>query len=47
MIDPATYSDKTKFLQAEAAFKKAEEELRLLNQQYEQVFEKIMKLESQ
>jgi len=45
LIDPATYSDKTKFLQAEAAFKKAEEELRLLNQQYEQVFEKIMKLE--
>jgi ATP-binding cassette subfamily F protein 3 len=47
LIDPATYSDKTKFLQAEAAFKKAEEELRLLNQQYEQVFEKIMKLEEQ
>ena len=47
LIDPATYSDKTKFLQAEASFKKAEQELALLNQQYEQVFEKIMKLESQ
>jgi ATP-binding cassette subfamily F protein 3 len=47
LIDPAIYSDKTKFLQAEAAFKKAEQELALLNQQYEQVFDKIMKLESQ
>jgi ATP-binding cassette subfamily F protein 3 len=47
LIDPATYSDKTKFLQAETAFKKADHELVLLNRQYEEVFEKIMKLENQ
>jgi len=47
LIDPATYSDKSKFLQAETAFKKAEQELAALNRQYEQVFEKIMQLESQ
>lgn len=47
LIDPATYSDKAKFLQAETAFKKAEQELATLNQQYEQVFEKIMQLENQ
>jgi ATP-binding cassette, subfamily F, member 3 len=46
LIDPATYSDKTKFLQAETAFKKASEELARLNQQYEQVFEKIVDLEA-
>jgi ATP-binding cassette subfamily F protein 3 len=47
LIDPSTYSDKAKFLQAETAFKKAEQELGLLNRQYEEVFEKIMKLENQ
>jgi len=47
LIDPATYSDKTKFLQVETAFKKTEQELVALNQQYEQVFEKIMQLENQ
>ncbi len=45
LIDPATYSDKGKFAAAEIAFKKAEQELALLNNQYEQVFEKIMQLE--
>ena len=45
LIDPSTYSDKAKFLQAETAFKKAEQELKLLNQEYERVFEKIMQLE--
>jgi ATP-binding cassette subfamily F protein 3 len=45
LIDPAVYSDKTKFLQAESAYKKAEAELQQLNTQYEIVFEKIMQLE--
>ncbi len=45
LIDPATYSDKTKFLEAEAAFKKASDELSRLNAEYEKVFEKIMELE--
>ena len=46
LTDPATYSDKQKFLQAEAAYNKASAELELLNKQYEQVFEKIMELEA-
>ena len=47
LIDPGTYSDKTKFLQVESAFKKAEADLAMLNKQYEQVFERIMQLENQ
>jgi ATP-binding cassette subfamily F protein 3 len=47
LVDPAVYSDKTKFLQAEAAFKKAGDEINNLNTEYEKVFEKIMELESQ
>lgn len=46
LVDPAVYSDKTKFLQAEAAFKKAAVELNNLNTEYEKVFEKIMDLEN-
>ena len=46
LADPATYSEKEKFLNAEAAYKKINEELLVLNKQYEQVFEKIVKLES-
>ena len=45
LSDPATYSDKTKFQQAEAAYKKAGDELAQLNTEYEKVFEKIMELE--
>ena len=45
LSDPATYSDKTKFQQAEAAYKKAGDELTQLNIEYEKVFEKIMELE--
>ena len=45
LTDPATYSDKTKFVQAESDYKKAAAELEKANQQYEQVFEKIMELE--
>jgi ATP-binding cassette, subfamily F, member 3 len=46
LIDPATYSEKTKFLETEASLKKVNEELNRLNKQYEEVFEKIMELES-
>ncbi len=45
LVDPAIYSDKTKFQQAEAAYKKAADELSKLNQQYEKVFELIVSLE--
>lgn len=45
LADPATYSDKTKFIQAEAAYKKASDELAQLNTRYESAFEKIMELE--
>ncbi len=46
LTDPATYSDKQKFLQAESAYNKSSSELDQLNKQYEQVFEKIMELEA-
>ncbi|HVU56192.1 MAG TPA: ABC-F family ATP-binding cassette domain-containing protein [Puia sp.] len=45
LADPATYSDKTRFVQAEADYKKAGDELNKANREYEQVFEKIMELE--
>ncbi len=45
LTDPATYSDKSKFLQAEAAYKKAGAELAQLNTEYEILFEKILELE--
>ncbi|MEP7372977.1 MAG: ribosomal protection-like ABC-F family protein [Chitinophagaceae bacterium] len=45
LVDPAIYSDKTKFQQAEANYKKATDELTKLNQQYEKVFELIVSLE--
>jgi ATP-binding cassette, subfamily F, member 3 len=47
LSDPATYSDKDKFLQAETDYKKAEADLNALNAEYEKVFEKIMELEQQ
>jgi len=40
-----TYSDKKKFIQAEADFKKVNDDLYQLNKQYEEVFEKIVELE--
>lgn len=46
LIDPAIYSDKTKFMEAEKAFKKAADELTGLNAEYEKVFERIMELEN-
>jgi ATP-binding cassette, subfamily F, member 3 len=43
---PETYSDKNKFVQAEADLKKVAAELDQLNKKYEEVFEKIMELEA-
>jgi len=45
LADPSTYSDKNKFVQAEADYQKTSDALIKTNQQYEQVFEKIMELE--
>ena len=45
LADPSTYSDKNKFVQAEADYKKTSDELGKANREYEQVFEKIMELE--
>ncbi len=45
LVDPVTYSDKIKFLQAETILKKATDELDRVNKQYEQVFEKIVELD--
>ena len=47
LVDPAIYSDKGKFIQAETAFQKSQAELTRLNREYEEVFEKIMKLQNQ
>ena len=45
LADPTVYSDKQKFIQAEADYKKADKELFDANVEYEQLFEKIMELE--
>ncbi len=45
LIDPAIYSDKAKFADAELAYKKADTELKQLNAEYERLFELIMELE--
>lgn len=46
LADPGTYSDKSKFLETESAFKKTDQELSSLNDQYEKLFEKIVDMES-
>jgi ATP-binding cassette subfamily F protein 3 len=46
LAEPATYSDKTKFLEAESAYKAVEHELTVLNGEYEGLFEKILRLEN-
>jgi ATP-binding cassette subfamily F protein 3 len=43
---PEIYADKDKFLKAETDYKKVADELKRQNKQYEEVFEKIMELES-
>jgi ATP-binding cassette subfamily F protein 3 len=45
LVDPAIYSDKIKFLDAEADYKKVSGELEKLNAQYEKTFELIVSLE--
>jgi len=45
LSEPATYSDRSRFVQAEIDYKKAGDELNKANREYEQVFEKIMELE--
>ncbi|HXB34767.1 MAG TPA: ABC-F family ATP-binding cassette domain-containing protein [Puia sp.] len=45
LADPATYSDKNKFVTAETEYKKTSDELIKANRQYEQVFDKIVELE--
>jgi ATP-binding cassette subfamily F protein 3 len=47
LADPTTYSDKNKFLQTEADYKKVCNEPAIQNSEYEKVFEKIMELEDQ
>jgi ATP-binding cassette, subfamily F, member 3 len=47
LASPETYSDKNKFLQTEAAYKKISDELVNGNFDYEKVFEKLLQLESQ
>jgi ATP-binding cassette, subfamily F, member 3 len=46
MASPETYSDKNKFQQAEAEYKKITLELGILEKEYETVFEKMMELEA-
>ncbi|MFL5744336.1 MAG: ribosomal protection-like ABC-F family protein [Niastella sp.] len=43
---PDTYSDRNKFVQTETDYKKVSDELLRMNKEYEEVFEKIMELES-
>ncbi|MDH7461363.1 ABC-F family ATP-binding cassette domain-containing protein [Chitinophagaceae bacterium 26-R-25] len=45
--NPETYSDKGKFTQTEADYKKVSDEIAQLNAQYETIFEKIVELEGQ
>jgi ATP-binding cassette subfamily F protein 3 len=45
LSEPATYSDRNKFVAAESDYKKASDELSKANREYEQIFEKIVQLE--
>ncbi|RAJ06978.1 ATP-binding cassette subfamily F protein 3 [Chitinophaga skermanii] len=46
LADPGIYNDKTKFLQTEDRYKQVANDLDRLNKEYEEVFEKIMEMES-
>ena len=46
LADPATYSDKSKFLQVEKDYQQVSGDLGRANSDYETVFEKIMALEA-
>jgi ATP-binding cassette subfamily F protein 3 len=45
MANPDVYGDKQKFRNTEDAYKKANADLAKANQEYEEVFEKVMELE--
>jgi ATP-binding cassette subfamily F protein 3 len=45
LADPATYSDKNKFLETENNYKKISEQLIKLNSDYESTFERILRIE--
>jgi ATP-binding cassette subfamily F protein 3 len=45
LADPSTYSDKNKFVTAEAEYKKTGDELNKASRDYEKVFDKIVELE--
>jgi ATP-binding cassette subfamily F protein 3 len=45
LTTPEIYADRNKFVQTETDYKKVSDELKQLNKQYEEVFEKIMELE--
>ena len=47
LADPAIYSEKSKFTEAEQAYKKQEADLQNLNKEYESIFEKILVLEGE
>ena len=42
---PDTYADKNKFVETETAYKKVQDDLRVLNKEYEKLFELVMQLE--
>ncbi|MBC9915488.1 ABC-F family ATP-binding cassette domain-containing protein [Chitinophaga varians] len=44
--DPATYNDRTKFAQVESEYQEVQKFIDRANEQYEQLFEKIMQLEA-
>lgn len=46
LADPTTYSDKEKFIKTEADYKKIQEELKMAEARFEEIFEKIIELES-
>lgn len=46
LTDPSVYGDKDKFLKAESDYKIALEEIKIINNEYEKVFEEIMNMES-
>jgi len=47
LADPEIYADKDKFLEAETAYRKKSEERDRANKDYENVFERLMKLEEE
>ncbi len=46
LAEPATYSDKDRFISTENEYKKISDELINLNFEYEKVFEKVLELDN-